>query len=78
MITIDLDHAAPDLASLISSLEQQGEAAYLVRAGQPVAELRPLGPRIRKITQHPVLSQVVFLEDPMAPLDEEDWPEAYR
>jgi len=30
----------------------------------------------RTLAPHPVLGQVVFHEDPSAPLDPEDWPES--
>lgn len=41
----------------------------LLGTEQPPATFDPLKP-------HPLLSQVVFHEDPSLPLDEEDWPDA--
>ncbi|HXU34006.1 MAG TPA: hypothetical protein VN851_25830 [Thermoanaerobaculia bacterium] len=42
---------------------------------KPVGVRPPLPPAADPLQIHPEISEIRFNEDPMAPLDPEDWPE---
>jgi prevent-host-death family protein len=74
MIKVNMHEAKTRLSALLAAAEQ-GELVLLCRNGRPVAELRPLPAPIDPLRVDPELSKVEFLDDPMAPLAPEDWPE---
>ena len=74
MITVRLEEAPSQLDSLLTRVEERGEVVLICRGEQPVAELRPAA-QVNGLPMHPQLSQIKFHEDPVAPLDAEDWPE---
>lgn len=76
MITVNTHEAKTRLSSLLVAVEEKRETILICRNGKPVAELRPLSTTRDPLRLHPKLSQVEFFEDPMAPLDSEDWPDA--
>lgn len=78
MITVNTHEAKTRLSALLASVEERGEVVLICRNGKPVAELRPLGKARNPLQVHPELSRIVFHEDPMAPLDPGDWPEAFE
>jgi len=78
MVKVNTCEAKSQLSSLLSRVEEQGEIFLICRNGKPVAELRPLPPAADPLRVHPQLSQIRFHEDPMTPLDPEDWPETGR
>ncbi len=78
MVTVNTHEAKTQLSSLLARVEEQGETVLICRNGKPVAELRPLPPAVDPLQIHPRLSQIRFCEDPMAPLDPQDWPEPER
>lgn len=78
MVRVNTHEAKSQLSSLLSRVEEQGEIFLICRNGKPVAELRPLPPAADPLPVHPQLSQIRFHEDPMTPLDPEDWPESER
>lgn len=75
MGTVNTHEAEPQLSSLLAQGEEQGETELIDRSGKPVADLRSLTPAPDPLQIHPKISQIRFHEDPMAPLDPEDWPE---
>ena len=77
MVTVNTHEAKTRLSSLLVAVEEKGEVVLICRHGKPVAELRPLPAAKDPLCLHPKLSQVTFHEDPMAPLDPEDWPAAF-
>ena len=53
------------------------ERIRVCRNGKPVAEIGPITPTEGDPLQpDPLLAGVVFHEDPVAPLAEEDWPDS--
>jgi len=74
--TVNMREAKAQLSSLLARVEEQGETILICRNGKPVAELRPVAPDPLQV--HPEVSRIRFHENPMAPLDPEDWPEAER
>lgn len=75
MIRVDTHEAKTTLSALLSRVEESGGQVITCRNGKPIAELRCLVPVADPFRPHPVLSKVVFHEDPSAPLDPEDWPD---
>jgi antitoxin (DNA-binding transcriptional repressor) of toxin-antitoxin stability system len=75
MITIALDEAPGRLGTLLEDVEERGEVVVICRGDRPIAELRPATPT-GPLPMHPQLSRVRFHEDPVAPLDPEDWPDS--
>ena len=78
MVMVNTHEAKTQLSSLLARVEEQGETVLICRNGKPVAELRPLAPAADPLQIHPELSQIRFHEDPMVPLDPEEWPESER
>jgi prevent-host-death family protein len=76
MLTVNTHEAKTRLSALLASVEEKGEVVVICRHGKPVAELRPLAATKDPLRLHPQLSKVVFRENPMAPLEPEDWPQA--
>lgn len=74
MIQVNTHEAKATLSSLLSKVEKQHEKIKICRNGKPIALLVPLEPPPDPLKQHPKLMGVKIHEDPMAPLDEEDWP----
>lgn len=77
MITVNIHEAKTNLSKLIAKVEEKGEHIRICRDGKLVAELWP--PRVEKkdpLQMHPEL-KVAILEDPMKPLDPEDWGDLY-
>lgn len=73
MKSVNIHEAKTHLSALLAEVEQQGETFVICRAGKPVAELRAIPPRTGRLALHPVASQLVFHDDPMAPLSREEW-----
>lgn len=74
MIIVNTHKAKTNLSALLKKVEERGERVRICRNGKPIAELSPV--RIVKdpLKPDPRL-KVVFLDDPMKPLDPEDLPE---
>ncbi|MFP6664853.1 MAG: type II toxin-antitoxin system prevent-host-death family antitoxin [Deltaproteobacteria bacterium] len=75
MIRINTQEAKTRLSYLLAAVEERDETVVICRAGRPVAELRRFSTHTDPLQPHPVLGQVVFLEDPVQPLDSDDWQE---
>lgn len=79
MVSVDTDEAKTRLSELLALVEQAGEEVTICRDGKPIARLVAApGPMPGPLRKNPRLGPVVFLDDPCAPLSEEDWPEEYR
>lgn len=76
MLRVNAQEVETTFPSLLAAVEKQGESILICREGKPVAEIRPVRPQETRLRLHPQLSQVEFREDPMLPLEVEDWPEA--
>lgn len=76
MKTINVHQAKTTLSALLRLVEDEGEVVRIARNGRPVAELGPLSHKAKKgfaWEVNPKLKAECF-EDPMAPLEPEDWP----
>ena len=78
MISVNTHEAKTRLSELLMKVEQQQESVVICRNGTPVAELMPWSKSANPLRQSPKLKQVVFHENPVLPLEEEDWPETSR
>lgn len=67
------------LHDLLKTVREQGRSVRIFDQGTPVAELSPLPQKRRPLATDPRL-KVTFAPgyDPVAPLDESDWPEHLR
>lgn len=76
MITVNTHAAKTRLSKLLAAVEKKNEVVVICRAGKPVAELRAVLPAKRDpLKKHPRFSKVILHENPMLPLDPEDWPD---
>lgn len=73
MRTVNVHEAKSSLSALLVEVEERGEVVVICRAGKPVAELRRVARATDRLAPHPVGSRVELRDDPMAPLDPEDW-----
>jgi antitoxin (DNA-binding transcriptional repressor) of toxin-antitoxin stability system len=75
MIVLDVHELDRSFADLLVAVESRGEWVRITREGRPVADLRPIARAVDHLHQHPELMGVQFNQDPMLPLDEDEWPE---
>ena len=67
------------LSELLAAVETHGEVILICRNGKPVAELRPVTvTHASPLRTNPRLREMRLIEDPVLPLDPEDWPEPSR
>lgn len=78
MIRINTHEAKTRLSELLAKVEEEHESVVICRNGKPVAEMIPYRKINDPLLQSAELAGVIFHEDPVLPLDENDWPEAYR
>jgi prevent-host-death family protein len=77
MLVINTHEAKTRLSELLRLVEERSERIRVCRNGKPVAEIGPISkPDRDPLTPNPRLSGVVFHDDPVAPLAEDDWPDA--
>jgi len=77
MVHINTLEAKGRLSALLRLVEEQGETVVICRNGKPIAELRQVVSAIDPLCRHPHLGGVEFRAGWDAPLEPEDWPEAY-
>jgi prevent-host-death family protein len=78
MITVNTHEAKTTLSSLLAAVEEKGENVIICRNGKPVARLIPASTgQVDHFRTDPRLSGK-FLEDPVAGVPEEAWPEENR
>lgn len=76
MIIVNMHEAKTSLSQLVQAVEERGETVVVCRNGRPVARLVPhAGAAIDHFRREPRLAGE-FIEDPVAPLPSEAWPEA--
>ena len=64
------------LSELLLDVETNGEVILICRNGKPIAELRPVTPAQRRpLRKNPRLQGMRLVDNPVLPLDPEDWPE---
>lgn len=76
MIMVNTHEAKTKLSALLGEVEGKNEVVLICRNGRPVAELRRVSVVADPLEQHGEISGILFHEDPMAPLDPDDWPDA--
>ncbi len=74
MIQVNTQEAEVRLSDLLLKVEKDHEKIKIYRDGKPIALLVPLEALSDPLKQHPQLVGVKIHEDPVTPLDEEDWP----
>lgn len=68
--------AKSNLSKILLHIEKSGESVQICRNGVPVAELQAVSAQIPDpLKQNKVLKQITVDYDPVAPLEEADWPE---
>ncbi len=73
MRTVNVHEAKSTLSNLLRLVEEEGEHIRIARNGRPIAQIIPLPKKKDPFVTNPKL-QGIAIEDPMLPLDEEDWP----
>lgn len=77
MLVVNTHEAKTRLSELLRLVEERSERIRVCRNGKPVAEIGPISTAKRDpLVPNPRLAGVVFHEDPAAPLDRDDWPDA--
>ena len=77
MLVVSTREAKERLSELLQMVEERGERIRVCRNGRPVAEIGPITvPARDRLLPNPRLSGLVFHEDPVAPLADDDWPNA--
>ena len=76
MIIVNIHEAKTNLSKLIAKVEETGETIRICRNGKAVVEVSPIKPKRSRLEMNPRL-KVVFHENPMTPLDPEDWGDLY-
>ena len=76
MLTVNAQEATR-LSVLLRLVEERGERIRVFQNGRPVAEIGPIKAADRDpLLPNPRLAGVTFHEDPVAPLTDDDWPDA--
>jgi prevent-host-death family protein len=77
MKTINMHEAKTQLSRVVEEIARTGEVYLICRNGEPVAELRSYSPPANPLMVDPDL-KVLFHEDPTAPIEPGEWPEAFE
>jgi antitoxin (DNA-binding transcriptional repressor) of toxin-antitoxin stability system len=75
--TINMHEAKTKLSKVVREVLKTGEVYLLCRNGTPVAEIRAYVPS-RNVLKVDRRLAVKLKGNPSAPLDKEDWPEAFE
>lgn len=79
MLKVNTHEAKTRLSKLLELVERTHEEVTICRDGKPVAKLVAASHEpVDRRKKYPELQGARFLEDPCAPLSEEDWPEEFR
>lgn len=74
MISINTHEAKTRLSELLTRIETEQETVVICRNGKPVAKLVPWMKSTDPFHRDAELRKVIFHEDPVLPLAEEEWP----
>jgi len=77
VIVVEVDDSVGQLSTLLKTVEESGHVVRLMRNGKAIADLTP-ATDAAPLPIFPELAGVVFNADPVAPLDDEDWPQDSR
>lgn len=78
MVMVNTHEAKTKLSSLLVLVEDKGETVVICRNGRPVAELKPVRKVREPLAMNAKLKKVIFNEDPVKPLSDDEWPEDGR
>jgi len=78
VILVNTHEAKTKLSKLLALVEKEGKTVHICRNGKPVAELKPVVRKKDPLKVHPKLGKVIFNEDPVLPLSNNEWPEIFR
>ena len=81
MIMVNTHEAKTNLSKLLTLVAQKHEVVRICRYGKVIADLvEPNGnaKSVNFLKKHPVLSNIKINYDPTEPLEEDEWPEAYK
>lgn len=78
MIRVNTHEAKSRLSELLALVESGREEVTICRNGKAVAKLVGVGAEVVDHFKINPKLKVIFHENPMAPLDEESWPEEFR
>ncbi len=79
MLMVNTHEAKTQLSGLLAKIERGEEIVYICRGGKPIARLLPLVKKVSDpLSPNPDLKPLAIKEDLCAPLDEKDWPSAWR
>lgn len=77
--SVSVYEAKASLSKLIERVRREGRAVTISRHGKPVVDLVPHREVKDRLKPDPALKRAaVYVGDPCAPLDPEDWPDAMK
>ncbi|MFO8090863.1 MAG: hypothetical protein R6U13_13565 [Desulfatiglandaceae bacterium] len=76
-VVIEINEEKVQLKECIDQIEKTGKPLTIFRGKRPIARLIP-HKAIDPLITDPMLKDAFFVDDPVAPLSEADWPEALR
>jgi len=71
---INTHQAKTQLSKMLKEVEEKNVVYRICRNGKSVAELRKAVDSVNPLLTHSEIFKIEFLEDPIEPLEEEDWP----
>jgi antitoxin (DNA-binding transcriptional repressor) of toxin-antitoxin stability system len=74
---IEINDENVQLSKCVDQIERTGKTLTIFRGNKPVAKLIP-HKSTDPLVMDPMLSGAFFVDDPVAPLSESDWPEILR
>jgi len=75
---INIYEAKAKLSNLIAEVEKTNRPITICRNGRPVADLVVHKPQTPPLKRNPLLKGAKFVGDPLAGVDEADWPATLR
>lgn len=79
MLIVNTHEAKTRLSELLRLVEERHERIRICRNGRPVAEIAPIRkPERSPLQQNPRLRGVIYRDDPVQPLSDDDWPDEQR
>ena len=75
MIIVNTHEAKTRLSQLLVLIEKNHETIRVCRHGRPIADIVPIQRGVlNPLTMHPEISSIRINYDPIAPLEEDEWP----
>ena len=74
---IEINDGEVRLSECIHQIEKTGKPLTIFRGKKPIARLVPHN-AVDPLLMDPILGGAFFIDDPVAPLPDSDWPEVLR